>query len=371
MKIAIYAICLNERGFVDRFMQTCKEADVVVIADTGSTDGTDDLFRKHGAQVHSIKVTPWRFDDARNAALALIPQDIDICLSLDVDEIPAPGWRQAIENCWTPETTRGRYRFVASHHADGSPGVEFLNTRIHSRHGYRWRHACHEGLYPDRTTEHYVLIDGLRVDHWPDSSKSRSSYLGLLETAAAEEPNEPRMAHYLAREYYYCGRHAEAIAEFQRYLAFNGSFLPERVASLIYIGKCVAAQNGNALPWYHRAIAELPTIREPWIALAEACYLIQDWPGCYAAAVKGLSIPLQPDGYMSDPHCYGATPDDLAALGAWNLGMKQAAVIHARAALQYAPEDERLRKNLVFMESESLSEAPTVTRRHKAGRTPK
>ncbi|MCY7272079.1 MAG: hypothetical protein LH485_08530, partial [Sphingomonas bacterium] len=95
-----------------------------------------------------------------------------------------------------------------------------------------------------------------------------------------------------------------------------------------------------------------------WINLAELLYRRNDWPGCYAAAVRGLSIPQGSIGYMCDPHCFGPTPDDLAAIAAWQLGLPEAALTHARTALTYAPEDARLLANLVFIEGEVNGEQP-------------
>ncbi len=40
MKIVVYAICKNESGFVDRWMDSMQEADRVIVLDTGSTDDT-------------------------------------------------------------------------------------------------------------------------------------------------------------------------------------------------------------------------------------------------------------------------------------------------------------------------------------------
>ncbi len=71
MKICVYAISKNEEMFVERFCNSAKDADLILIADTGSTDLTADLAQDCGAQVHEINITPWRFDDARNAALTL------------------------------------------------------------------------------------------------------------------------------------------------------------------------------------------------------------------------------------------------------------------------------------------------------------
>ncbi|MFZ4600543.1 MAG: glycosyl transferase family 2, partial [Terrimicrobiaceae bacterium] len=71
MRIAVYAISKNEEQFVERFCKSAEDADLVMIADTGSTDDTVGLARELGATVNRICITPWRFDKARDAALAL------------------------------------------------------------------------------------------------------------------------------------------------------------------------------------------------------------------------------------------------------------------------------------------------------------
>ena len=78
MKIAVYAISKNEEQFVKRFCESAKDADMVLIADTGSTDNTAQVAKECGAVVHDICISPWRFDKARDTALALIPRDYDV-----------------------------------------------------------------------------------------------------------------------------------------------------------------------------------------------------------------------------------------------------------------------------------------------------
>jgi len=119
MKIAVYAISKNEEQFVQRFCDSAKDADLILIADTGSTDDTVKLALECGAKVHDICISPWRFDKARDAALAMIPRDFDVCISLDLDEILEDGWREEIERVWTAETTRLRYKF------DCGSGISF------------------------------------------------------------------------------------------------------------------------------------------------------------------------------------------------------------------------------------------------------
>jgi len=90
MKIAVYAIALNESKHVARWAKATAGADVRIVADTGSTDNTVQLLNQYRIETYEINVSPFRFDDARNAALALVPADVDVCVSLDMDEVPDP-----------------------------------------------------------------------------------------------------------------------------------------------------------------------------------------------------------------------------------------------------------------------------------------
>ena len=92
MRICVYAISKNEEKFVERFCEAATDADLILVADTGSTDMTvpmlGDIRERKGIPivVHQITIKPWRFDLARNAAMALIPANFDVCVSLDLDE---------------------------------------------------------------------------------------------------------------------------------------------------------------------------------------------------------------------------------------------------------------------------------------------
>ncbi len=132
MRVAVYTITKNEESFIPRWASSASEADYILVVDTGSTDGTALAAREAGCDVARISVSPWRFDDARNASLALLPQDADLCIALDADEILIPGWRKALESL-PPEVTRPRYKYVWSWNKDGSEGLVYSGDKIHSR----------------------------------------------------------------------------------------------------------------------------------------------------------------------------------------------------------------------------------------------
>ena len=188
MKIAVYTIALNEEKFVERWYNSVKDADYLLIADTGSTDRTVEIAKSLGINVYNISIKPWRFDTARNTALSLLPDDIDLCVSLDMDETISEGWREILE-----KTTGNQITYVFDNfHKQHS----MVNNKIHSRHGYVWKFLMHEGIVQDRIEPDIEFAYGLEVYHLPDTEKPRSQYLDLIKAALDENPSITRYYKY-------------------------------------------------------------------------------------------------------------------------------------------------------------------------------
>ncbi len=354
MKIAVSAISKNEKQFVERFCRSAKDADLILIADTGSTDGTVSTISglagvsRGQIVVREIFISPWRFDLARNAALALLPSDIDVVVSLDLDEELQPGWREEIERVWVKgKTTRMRYLF------DWGLGIAFYYEKIHARVGYQWWHPVHEYPMPYMLNEEvWAQSDMLLVVHKPDPTKSRSQYLPLLKMSVEEDPHCPRNAFYYARELMFHGDHLEAIKEAQRYLALpRATWANERCYAYRVIGQSYVAMGDlhAAEKAYLMASFEAPNTREPWCALAELYYKMACWPECYAAAMRCLNITEREKVYTVDPAVWGAQPHLFACIGAWNIGLKHVALEQGKQALALDPTNDLLNKNLVVM----------------------
>ena len=149
MKVVVYAICKNERAFADRWMASMSEADEVYVLDTGSTDGTPQRLEELGAHVTVETITPWRFDVARNRSLDLVPADADLCVCTDLDEVFQPGWREKVEEAWTPGVDRLLYRYTWNFLPDGREGMVYWYDKMHRRWGCRWVNPVHEGRAPN------------------------------------------------------------------------------------------------------------------------------------------------------------------------------------------------------------------------------
>jgi glycosyltransferase involved in cell wall biosynthesis len=342
MKIAVYTIAKNEEQYVQTWAESCADADYRLILDTGSTDQTTTIAHQLGIHVVTRTFTPWRFDIARNTALSMLPKDIDLCIALDMDEVLLEGWREALETI--PEgTTRPRYKYTWSWNPDGTEGLVYGGDKIHSRHGYHWKHPVHEVIKPE-IEEHQHWVDGLQIHHHPDPNKSRSQYLPLLKMAVEEDPRDDRNQFYLARELYFNNDYGLAQYHFSRHLELS-LWNPERAASHRYIAKM--RPDAAEFHLYH-AIAEDPNRRESWVALAQMYYEHRNWGKCRMATGQALSITVKPLDYLCEADAWGWLPHDLMAISCHHLGDSDEAFQHGATACALNPTDARLQANLSF-----------------------
>lgn len=351
-KICVYAICKNEEKFVDSFMSTACEADYVVVSDTGSTDTTIEKLRSLGAIVHSIEVNPFRFDEARQKSLDNVPDDVDICLSVDLDEILDSGWYECIQKHWQDDTMQGEYL----HHywiKDDKPMGSFINNRMHTRRGFRWIYPCHEVLEcTENKPVKSVFINDMILRHFPDCSKSRNSYLPLLELTA-KEYNIARSLYLLGAEYIGAGMWDKGIETLEKYFKLPDCIWPEeRAASMRHMAKAYLEKGELQLAqnWLYKAIAECPERREAYIDMTLLGIRQQDYEGVLYFAIQALKIEHPPLGSTTSVYAWDATPYDMAAIACYHLGLKERALEYSKEAIKTSPEDNRLRDNHALYE---------------------
>lgn len=352
-KVCVYAISKNEEKFARRWMESMSEADEIYVLDTGSEDATVSILREMGARVTVQTFDPWRFDTARNRSLELVPEDADICVCIDLDEIFLPGWRNTLESCWKKGIHRLSYRYVWNFRPDGSEGVVFWLDKIHTRHGFRWVNPVHEVLqWTGAGQPVTVMTEGLQCEHHADLTKPRAQYLPLLELAVEEDPKNDRNMHYLGREYLFHGNWEQCIVTLKRHLSLpTATWADERCASMRFIAKACQklGRTDEAEQWFHRAIGEAPHLREPWMALAMHCYEKKDWYGVLYASKRALAIQHRPRSYICEAEAWGSLPYDLCALGCYYTQHYADAVAYGKEAVKRSPKEQRLRDNLRMM----------------------
>jgi tetratricopeptide (TPR) repeat protein len=389
-KIAVYTMAKNEAENVARFVDTTRGADCVVVTDTGSTDGTPDLLRDAGVAVHSARILPWRFDTATNVALAHVPDDVEVCVKLDLDEVlfttDGSPWREEIERLWQPGVHRVRYWYTWSWHAPpkedphpsplpkgeggrdphlgllpgdeggrdshagslaggegvGRPAVRFRTENIHGRSGFVWRHPGHAALCSTGREGRTAETQRLEIHHYMQS-KQRPNYLSLLELAV-QESRCPRTLFYLGREYYFRRIDQRAIETLEEYLAHPAARWPaERADALRMIGVGCQRQGdaARALCALLQAIAQCPEVRDLWFELLRHFHDAGDWLGGLWAGGKCLAIERRHAEFVGHGgSAWSEQPLVLAARCAWHSGRADEAVRLIRAAVAAWPHSE-------------------------------
>lgn len=299
IKISVYAIMKDEEQFFDRWLSSMWDdgfgADEICVLDTGSKDGWKELMYesadKIGMPREVLKLdqkvySPWRFDVPRNDSMKLISDDADVCICTDLDEILAPGWGKELR--WVAENnpTAGQIYYYYAWSSDektGEPKRYFWYNKCH-RHpkfGVEWKYPVHETLtYTDEYQKKFptnarMTDKTIWLWHYPDQTKSRGSYLGLLELRAQEAPEDMYGLFYLAREYTFRSMWDKAIQWASYLLARikstgNDDMLMEP-ALYVLLGESYdrIGSNDECEFCYKEAIKLHPTYRDSYIRLAQ------------------------------------------------------------------------------------------------------
>ena len=367
-KICIYAICKNESQFVERWLTSAKNADYIVVLDTGSSDDTYEKLVKYAKSneltpnskmiVDQKIIDPWRFDTARNLSLDMaygIP-DANIFFCIDLDEVLEPGWDTELKENWIEGVhQRAVYKYTWSHTDNGAEGRSFWADKIHSR-GWTWIYPVHEFL--SRTSnaktgynnnESLNLFDRLHVQHYPDSTKSRSSYLPLLEVRYKENPDDLMTQMYLGHEYYYRGHYNSSIEMLTKAIGNLPSTGIDIASCYLFIGDCYSRLNDKsmAIASYYKSIECDATYIEPYLALGNI-FLNDKMYGLSINIIKeGLRKSIRRYSWLERDTSWSYKPWDILSLASFYSGHKKESLAYAMKAYSFDKNDERLLNNII------------------------
>ena len=321
MKIAVYTIAKNEEDFVERWYNTAKAADYLLIADTGSTDGTVEKARELGVNVINISINPWRFDDARNAALAALPADIDYCVSLDMDEMlmPVDTWRDEIEG---HNELLLKYRNVHSwlDANQTKPGIVAYAEKIHKRHGVRWTNMVHELPGPSRGTERtYGKLEKLILKHHPDDTKSRAQYDDLIRDMYEENPNSERSLSYMIELLITSGDYQKAITYLEKYTDYIDEENIEGFAEHWRNFSICHKGNERELEYLLKGLEIMPGRRELLVSIAAYYFTNKMYSEAVDYADRALAIVDRPMTWAFGEYAWSMLPTNIRNISQHNL----------------------------------------------------
>ncbi len=278
-KIAACMIVKNEEIMLPKCYETIKWVDELVIVDTGSTDSTP-LFLNEGIghknKIISIGEYKWNddFAEARNFALNKVTADWILTIDADEELLSSEDIvRSAVKDAEKKKIDAYNIKMITP-----MKDQEFLYPRLFRRvkGGKKafWKCKVHNLIEPVGPPVDYPKIQ-IQYERSPAHDKDPDRALRMLQKAVNEDPKDPRMMYYFAREVSYKKMWLHVIYYLDKYFKIQKkkSIKEEADARLI---RAIAYYNlgdfEEAIKDVGEAIALNPNFKEPYYVGADIEY---------------------------------------------------------------------------------------------------
>lgn len=221
--VSVVMIVKNEEALLARCLESVKDADEIIICDTGSEDGTIDIAKRYTDKVFTDFVWCDDFSKARNHAKSKATKDW--VLSIDADEFLSVPFQQvrdtvamgvsAIDCTMIAETGAQTFQFPRLFR--NAPEIQWV----------RMAHN-HINVYGETVGDVRITF-GYSPAHRKDPGRT----MRILEKSLKADPRSARDMFYLGREYWYAGRHDDTVIMMGRYVQLS-DFIAEK-AEAFYI----------------------------------------------------------------------------------------------------------------------------------------
>lgn len=281
IKLAVYAICKDEKKNIRKYVECFNKADYLCILDTGSTDGTWEYLQNIKSKYPNLIIDqkiidPWRYDTARNLSLELVPKDTTMYFMVDIDEIiKEKDWVATIKNAWNPLFLRCAYTYNRQVDPVSNAVIQqFVEYRIHNN-SWHYKGIVHEQLCNVAGSRQFYADECIQapivVWHYP-TNPNREVYIELCERGVAEEPLNWLMHLQLAAEYEVHKKYDKAIVEYRKIIAEQTTLSPPEV------GRCYASLG--------RALVLTDQIDEGINVLEKGTKVVPSYGDCYFFAAE-------------------------------------------------------------------------------------
>lgn len=233
----------NEESNIPQLLKSVDGCfDEIVFTDTGSTDASVDVAKKHGAKVKSFTWVD-DFSAARNFSFEGVKTDY--VAWLDLDDVLEN--KQGFLNFRDDAMGLGDY-WISSYHYSSDPSGKPLCTFARERvfrvnRGYQWKYFVHEGVMPtDGTKMQFSPVWAVRhMRTEEDVKKDRMRNLHLFTKPGRVLDN--RMTYYYGKELFECGKPDEAIPHLGKALSDTDLQMHDRILGMQYLCYCYLQTN--------------------------------------------------------------------------------------------------------------------------------
>lgn len=304
--------------------------DQIVVVDTGSTDGTVESIHHlidHGWPI-VLYTYAWHHDfaAARNFADSFLTTDWKVWADADDVIIGADQIKSIVNHPTVPDDLCG---FICGYdyaqHPQTGACVCFLKRERIVRNGWaKWDGRVHEAQIPLRGKlmflneviwKHQKVVDPT-IDAVA-SARSNDRNLEILEKWVEDEPENPRVLHYLGTENASKGNHETAISFYERYLEVEHGWNEQKAQ--VYRKMCQSLVVLDTLPEVvedlaYEAMRTMPKWPDSYLTLAECAIARQEWDSAvhWAHMAASFGVPetlliINPLDYLYLPLRYEAT----------------------------------------------------------------
>ena len=215
MITAAYTILKNEIKYIDKWLYYTKKFDYRVLLDTGSTDGSWELLQERTKEDPNLIIEQktwdkWNFSVARNYNLDMIPEEVEWCLSPDMDEYFSINVLGDMEKMLInrPDVTNMSTTRLDIYSAEVfvGPPNQLPSNKIHRRHDYIWNSPIYEHLiYKHKGVQEIELhLSNVYLIHDQDFQKAERSplYLKMLKEEYVTNPSNCWTLWFLVNHYF-------------------------------------------------------------------------------------------------------------------------------------------------------------------------
>lgn len=229
-------IVKNEEEMLGRCLESVKEADEIVVCDTGSEDKTIEIAKKYTDKIYTDFVWCDNFGKARQHSKEKSTGDWNV--TIDADEVLGCDFQHLRDEI--EKADKAGFRLLNVYTVSKSDGTSNPFPRVYKNiPEITWHGAAHNYLKDGENEVPSAYQSDIKIiyDYSPAHKKDPDRTLRILSKAVLADRTLAREKFYLAREYFYKHNWAEAIFWYKEYLE-NPSWPGEEAQAWYMLGRC-------------------------------------------------------------------------------------------------------------------------------------